>query len=60
MEHWDFSVLTGASLMPLTENKKYSYFLWCFNFFTADASLVLKNHPIPLVCQTVWTNNLLV
>ena len=33
MENWDFSVLTGASLIPPTENKRYSYFFWCINFF---------------------------
>ena len=47
MENWDFSVLTGASLMPPTENKRYSYFLWCINFFMTGASLVLTlNAPI--------------
>ena len=60
MENYDFSVLTGASLMPPTENKRYSYFHGLAIFFRTEASLVLKNHPIPLVCRTVWTNNLLV
>ena len=60
MENWDFPVLTGASLMPPTENKRYSYFYGVSIFFRTEASLVLKNHPIPLVCRTVWTNNLLV
>ena len=33
MENWDFSVLTGASLIPPTENKRYSYCFWCIIFF---------------------------
>ena len=64
MENWDFSVLTGASLMPPTENIRYSYFFWCIIFWRTEASLDLKYHPIPLVCRKVWiwmtTNILLV
>ena len=54
MENWDFSVLTGASLIPPTENKRYSYFFLVYHFFMTEASLDLKNHPIPFVCQKVW------
>ena len=51
MKNWDFSVLTGASLISPTENKRFSYFFMVYHFFRTDASLVLKNHPIPLVYQ---------
>ena len=47
MENWDFSVLTGASLIPLTENKRYYYFL-CSRVsivFRTEVSLDLKDHP---------------
>ena len=54
MENWDFSVLTGASLIPPTENIRFSYFFWCIIFFRTVASLDLKYHPIASVCQTVW------
>ena len=64
MENWDFSVLTGANLIPPTENKRYSYFSGVSIFFRTEASLDLKYRPIPSVCQTVqiWmtTNILLV
>ena len=53
MENLDFSVLTGASLIPPTENKRYSYFFLVYLFFRTEASLDLKFHPIPLVCRTV-------
>ena len=40
MENWDFSVLTGASLIPPTKNKRYSYFFLVYQFvFRTDASL---------------------
>ena len=59
MENWDFSVLTGASLIHPTEN-----IIRCIIFFRTGASLDLKYHPIPLVSQKVWiwmtTNILLV
>ena len=64
MENWDFSVLTGASLIPPTENKRCSYFFLVYHFFRTEASLDLKYHPIPFLCQKVWiwmtTNILLV
>ena len=65
MENWDFSVLTGASIIPPTETKRYSYFFLVYLFFfRTEASLDLKYHPIPSVCRTVWiwmtTNILLV
>ena len=53
MENWDFSVLTGASLIPPTENKRYSYFFCVSIFFRTEASLDFKYHPIPSVCLTV-------
>ena len=62
MENWDFSVLTGASPIPPTENKRYSYCFWCIIFFRTEASLDLKYHPIPFVCQKVsirMTTNIL-
>ena len=60
MENWVISVLTEASLMPPTEIKETLIFYGVSIFFRTEASLVIKNHPIPLVCRTVWTNNLLV
>ena len=47
MENWDFSVLTRASLIPPTENKRYSYFYGVSIFFRTEASLDLKYLPIP-------------
>ena len=34
MENWDFSVLTGASLIPLTEKKKILLYFMVFHFFS--------------------------
>ena len=48
MENWDFSVLTGASLIPPTKKLKILLFFLVYQFvFRTDASLDLKYHPIP-------------
>ena len=64
MENWDFSVLTGASLIPPTKIKDTLIFLVYQFVFRTDASLDLKYHPIPFICRPVWiwmtTNILLV
>ena len=44
MENLDFSVLTGASLIPPTKNKILLFFLMYQFVFRTDASLDLKYH----------------